>query len=126
MRTSSKVITGIVLLGLIFLIGSQMTGRAIDEPGPYDAFAQALTASGAKMYGAYWCPHCQNQKKMFGSSFQYIDYIECDPRGDDANPDACQAAGIKGYPTWVFGDGSRASGELSLQQLSQRSGVPLE
>ena len=29
------------------------------------------------MYGAYWCPHCQAQKKVFGESFQYVPYVEC-------------------------------------------------
>src|SRR5690242_11019622 len=30
------------------------------------AFAQALSASGTKMYGAFWCSHCNNQKALFG------------------------------------------------------------
>jgi thiol-disulfide isomerase/thioredoxin len=34
------------------------------SPGKYDEFAKCLTDNGAKFYGAFWCPHCQAQKKM--------------------------------------------------------------
>ncbi|MDX2243587.1 MAG: hypothetical protein NW224_23145 [Leptolyngbyaceae cyanobacterium bins.302] len=64
------------------------------------ALASHLKKVGAKMYGAYWCPHCTRQKEMFGSAFQGIDYVECDPRGANPRPNLCKEAGIKGYPTW--------------------------
>ncbi len=32
-------------------------------------FARCLTDRQVKMYGAYWCPHCAEQKEMFGESF---------------------------------------------------------
>ena len=34
----------------------------------YDAFARCLKDRQVKMYGAYWCPHCAEQKEMFGES----------------------------------------------------------
>lgn len=86
-----------------------------------DALAKCLTEKGAKMYGADWCPHCKNQKVAFGDSFKYIDYIECDPQGPNANPEACKAAGIQGYPTWVI-DGAKYPGEQDLATLSKLSG----
>ena len=78
------------------------------------------------MYGAYWCPHCQNQKKLFGKSFKYIHYVECDPRGDNANPDLCKTKGVESYPMWEFSEGSFASGEQSLNSLAARSGCQLQ
>ena len=30
------------------------------------ALTQHLKQVGAKMYGAFWCPHCQEQKQLFG------------------------------------------------------------
>ena len=30
------------------------------------ALAKHLTSSGAVMYSAYWCPHCHEQKELFG------------------------------------------------------------
>jgi hypothetical protein len=37
-----------------------------------EAFAKCISAKQAKMYGAYWCPHCAEQKEMFGGAFQYV------------------------------------------------------
>jgi len=88
------------------------------KESPYDEFTQCLTDSGAKMYGAYWCPHCQAQKKLFGSSWDLVNYVECATPGSDQQKQVCNAAGIKTYPTWIFADGKSISGELSLQQLS--------
>jgi hypothetical protein len=35
----------------------------------FDSFAKCVAAKQARMYGAYWCPHCAEQKEMFESSF---------------------------------------------------------
>lgn len=88
--------------------------------GKYDEFAQCLTEKGAVMYGADWCPHCQNQKKLFGASFQYVTYVECPDE-----PKRCVDAGITGYPSWIFADGAKLEGEQSLLTLSDRSGCQL-
>ena len=36
-----------------------------------DSFAQCLTSKGMKMYGAWWCPHCAEQKESFGYGFHH-------------------------------------------------------
>jgi len=77
------------------------------------------------MYGAYWCPHCAEQKEMFGSSFQYVPYIECGIKGSRDEAPVCAQAGVKHFPTWQFPDGERREGALALQTLSQKSGCPL-
>lgn len=64
-------------------------------PGEYDEFAQCLTENGAVMYGEDWCSNCQAQKRMFGKSFEYIDYAEC-----GLTPERCAGQMIEGYPTW--------------------------
>src|SRR5919201_608406 len=58
-----------------------------------DAFAECLTSKQLKMYGAYWCPHCAEQKEMFGDSFQYAPYIECGVRGSREPAPVCAQAG---------------------------------
>jgi len=73
------------------------------------------------MYGAYWCPHCAEQKKLFGSAFDYVNYVECDPKGKDANPALCQQKGIGGFPTWEIGN-DLYEGTRSLQELARLSG----
>tara|TARA_Y100000310_G_scaffold339884_1_gene433969 strand:- start:108 stop:485 length:378 start_codon:yes stop_codon:yes gene_type:complete len=92
-----------------------ITGRVIG-PGQYDEFAQYLTEQGVKMYGTEWCSYCKNNKKSFGKSFQYINFIDCDWDGD-----ACEAAGIRGFPTWEI-NGEFYSGQQSLERLAQLTG----
>ena len=82
-----------------------------------DAFAKCLAAKPAKMYGAYWCPHCADQKAMFESSFQYVPYVECGVPGSRDEAPFCKDAGIKHFPTWQFADGERQEGTLPLQTL---------
>jgi len=83
-----------------------------------EKLAKFMTEKGMVLYGAYWCSHCQNQKKLFGEAFKYIDYVECDAQGPNANPDECVAQGIEGYPTWIY-QGKQYSGEKSLSDLAK-------
>jgi uncharacterized membrane protein/glutaredoxin len=85
------------------------------------ALADHLRESGATFYGAYWCPHCQTQKQMFGAAASRLPYVECDPRGTNAQPNACQAAGVRAYPTWIIG-GQKLEGEVSPSELARLSG----
>ena len=95
--------------------------------GEFDEFAQCLSERGVKMYGAFWCPHCENQKKDFGRSFRHVNYVECGVRGNQrAQTGVCRQAGITSYPTWEFADGSRVEGEKSLLILSGLSGCQIK
>ena len=114
------VVVAVVLVFFLFFSGSS----APTAPGKYDQFAQCLTEKGAKMYGAFWCPHCADQKKMFGSSFKHVDYVECDPSGKGARPQLCTKAGVKSYPTWVI-NGKQYVGAQQLEQLASVSGCEL-
>lgn len=98
----------------------QTTTKAVDATST-EKLAKCLTTAGAKMYGAYWCPHCADQKKLFGDSFKYISYVECDAKGENPNPAACKKAGIEGYPTWIFSDGNKVTGTQNLDNLSKLS-----
>jgi len=91
----------------------------------FDAFATCLAAKQVKMYGAYWCPHCAEQKEMFESSFQYVPYVECGVPGSREEAQACKDAGIKHFPTWQFGDGARQEGTLPLPDIGKRAGCAL-
>jgi len=84
-----------------------------------DSLAQCLAKKGAVMYGTEWCPHCQNQKRMFGSSFQYINYVDC-----DRYKSKCRDAGVSGYPTWVI-NGENYPGGQPLHRLASLSGCNL-
>eukprot|EP00959_Pyramimonas_sp_CCMP1952_P044883 937635-Pyramimonas_sp.AAC.2 len=48
------------------------------------ALAKHLKQTGAKMYGAFWCSHCLDQKLMFGAEgAKEMPYVECFPTGFD-------------------------------------------
>ncbi len=91
----------------------------------FDGFAKCLAAKPVKMYGAYWCPHCAEQKDMFESSFQYVPYVECGVPGSRDEAQACKDAGIKHFPTWQFADGERREGTQPLQTLAAKTGCDL-
>lgn len=113
------VIAGLFIGGALYYWQTYMK-----SPGELDTFAQCLGEKGAKFYGAYWCPHCQAQKALFGKSKDKLPYVECAAEGK-AQADECASAGIEGYPTWVFADGSRESGEQTLEKLAQKTGCVL-
>ncbi|MGB0564740.1 MAG: vitamin K epoxide reductase family protein [Spirulinaceae cyanobacterium] len=86
------------------------------------ALAKYLTQQGIKMYGAYWCPHCSEQKLLFGKqAFAEVDYVECGKDGKNAQVLKCQAAGIKSFPTWEI-DGELQPGIKSLEELAAIAG----
>jgi uncharacterized membrane protein len=97
------------------------TASATMSADRLEALAEHLRTSGAVFYGAYWCPHCQNQKEMFGSAASQLPYVECDPRGTNSQPAACQAAGVRAFPTWAIG-GQLIEGEISPADLARLSG----
>jgi uncharacterized membrane protein/glutaredoxin len=84
------------------------------------ALARHLREQGAVMYGAYWCPHCTEQKALFGDAGRDLPYVECDPKGVNARPDLCEKAGVRSFPTWIMGD-KRREGVLSPQALAEFS-----
>jgi hypothetical protein len=108
------------------VVPSQAVETTAAAPSPQaETLAKCLTAGQAKFYGAYWCPHCAEQKKILGTAMQFIDYVECDPKGDKANPAACQQAGVQGYPTWQMPQKKSLEGTQTLQQLADWSGCKL-
>jgi len=112
-----------VVIVVVFAVAVFLLRR--NHPGRLDAFAQCLTAKQAKMYGAYWCPHCSEQKELFDSSFEYAPYIECGVKGSKGLALPCTQAGIQRFPTWVFADGTRVEGKQQLTFLSDKTGCPL-
>ncbi len=107
----------VVGVGASFYVGA--------KPGKYDSLAQCLTTKGVIFYGAFWCPHCQATKRMFGTSARLLPYHECSTPDSKGQLKECTDAGVKSYPTWKFPDGSELTGEHTLQELSTASKCPL-
>ena len=86
------------------------------------ALAEHLTAAGARIYTAYWCPHCHEQKELFGrEAAAKLTVIECAPDGRNSQKELCDLKKIEGYPTWEI-NGRLDSGVKPLTQLAQQSG----
>ena len=111
---------GLLILGTIVSVLLQSDNRS-PEPGKYDAFATCLKDKGAVFYGAFWCAHCQSQKKLFGSSQKLLPYVECSSADGQGQTQECIDKKITSYPTWEFVDGSRLNGEIPLQQLADKT-----
>ena len=120
---TKKVILYVVIAA--FFVGAFFAGRYYKNH-KYDSFARCLATRNARMYGLYWCPHCADQKREFGSSFRYVPYIECASGKDphELTP-ACKAVGVKLFPSWQFGADPPKEGVLTLQELSQKTGCNL-
>ena len=114
------VIIAIIVAG----IGMSLFIRA--TPSKLDPFAQCLKDKGAVFYGAFWCPHCQATKRMFGSAARLLPYVECSTPDGKEQLQICKDKDIKGYPTWTFANSTTTlTGEQTLDALSSASGCPL-
>lgn len=96
-----------------------------NRPGTHDAFARCLKEKGAVFYGAFWCPHCQSQKKQFGRSERLLPYVECSTPDGREQAVACKEKGIQSYPTWIFSDGSKETGVLPMSALAEKTGCAI-
>ena len=86
------------------------------------ALADHLTSTGAVMYSAYWCPHCHEQKELFGKEgAAKLQVVECAADGENNQADLCRSKGIEGFPSWEI-KGSIESGVQPLTSLAERSG----
>ncbi|MBD1913591.1 vitamin K epoxide reductase family protein [Leptolyngbya sp. FACHB-8] len=130
---TGALVSVVVLVGTLGIYNSGNTAAAPDgQVGPPTinisgdaemALAEHLTKTGARMFGAYWCPHCHEQKELFGrQAFAKINYVECDPEGANSQTDLCRSIPeVQGYPSWEI-NGQYYSGRQSLQRLAELSG----
>lgn len=124
-----------VLIGITGIGWATAMDRPVAETGPglpppvtstsspaALALANHLSATGAQMYTAYWCPHCHEQKEMFGKeATAKLKIIECAPDGRNSQADLCASKKIQGYPSWEI-KGVIESGVKPLSELATRSG----
>jgi glutaredoxin len=108
-----------ILIAAIAFIYERNRGEPYSQK-TLESFAVCLTERGLTMYGAYWCPHCQREKKAFGDAFRLVNYVEC-----TKETALCTEKKVLGFPTWIFADGRRLEGEQGLTKLSEAAGCPL-
>lgn len=113
---------------ILVLHGNYVMPQA-EATGPEDpmvrALAEHLADKGVRFYGASWCPHCQEQKRLFGASARRLPYIECNLAGPNApQSQACTSAGVQNYPTWIINGRAFVGQVLSLAELAEATGFP--
>lgn len=114
--------SGVASVAIVALLFLHFSGAFDPAAGPEDPYLKSLAVhleeSGAKFYGAYWCPHCQQQKAAFGASGHRLPYVECTPGGPKGPRDTdCITAEISGYPTWII-DERRIERAIAPAQLA--------
>jgi uncharacterized membrane protein len=109
------------------LVASSTTAVGAKDPPPTLStssrrsleLSSSLAALDAKMYGAYWCSHCYEQKEALGKeAMQQIPYVECSKEGTNSQTKLCRDKKIPGYPTWEIG-GKLFPGEQALDELEE-------
>jgi len=93
--------------------GTMVEPQTVDPD--MESFVQCISDSGAKFYGTPSCTWCNQEKELLQNS-PAIPFIDC-----QANADACEAARVTAYPTWILGD-SVATGYQTIDQLSALTG----
>jgi len=120
MKGNTKYIIGIALLVIVVLFAWYYA-----QPAKYADFAQCLADEEATFFGAFWCPACEEQKRLFGRAEGSLPYEECSTPDRQGQLQVCIDEGITSYPTWEFADGERAQGVVSLEDLSEKTGCDL-
>jgi uncharacterized membrane protein len=126
----TALVVAVIGLGWAASVGQPAaeTGRGVPPPVRAEsttatiALAEQLTAKGARLYTAYWCPHCHDQKELFGrEAAEKLTVIECAPDGRNSQKELCEAKKIEGYPTWEI-NGTLDSGVKPLLKLAELIG----
>ncbi len=100
---------------------TQEASSTVPASGPNLALAQCLKDKGVVFYGAFWCPHCKQQKELFADAVPALPYVECStPDGNDQTQ-ICKDKGIHSYPTWKFPAGGELTGVQQLATLAASS-----
>jgi uncharacterized membrane protein/glutaredoxin len=138
-QDQGQMLFRVVLMGLVVGLLGLGWAAAVDRPAQETvrgvppaviasstpeaiALAEHLSGSGAAMYSAYWCPHCHEQKELFGKqAAAKLKVIECAPDGRNSQKALCDSKKIEGFPTWEI-DGKLDVGVKPLAKLAQLSG----
>ena len=125
MTKNLKVGLGVLAVLVAILLPVGIVVNYYNTPGEYDEFAQCINDSGANYYAAFWCPHCQSQSARFGKSQKYLPRTECSTPDGRGQLQVCSDVGVESYPTWIFADGERVTGDQSLEFLAEKTGCEL-
>mgnify|MGYP001610879759 CR=1 FL=1 len=122
---NAKIIAIILLSVVVAVMLVAWVAVRQSVPSKFDDFARCLKEKGAVFYGAFWCPHCNDQKKLFGTAKRLLPYVECSTPDGKSQRAVCAEKNIAGYPEWHFADGAKENGLVSLARLAEKTGCIL-
>lgn len=112
------------MISMMFLSGSGIMNQRGDTR--LHELAVHLENIDAKFYGAYWCPACAEQKRLFKGAKNKLPYVECSPNGPNTPMTMeCSSLGINSYPTWII-NGNMHVGVIEPSVLANISGFEWE
>ena len=113
----------IVLGGIVTVIYSSKTDS---EDINKKSIVQCIKENGSTFYGAFWCPHCAEQKEILGRRKNNYNYIECSTPDSKDTTQICKDETIQNYPTWKFENDPRVCrGVTPLRVLANITGCGL-
>ncbi len=124
MKKGVLIFWAVIIVLIIAGIALALTAKA--APGKYDQLAQCIKDRGVIFYGAFWCPHCQKTKALFGNSAKLLPYVECSTPDGKGQLQICIDKKITNYPTWIRPDGAVITGEHSISELATFSGCTVD
>jgi hypothetical protein len=103
----SNLITILIILGIISLtIFIKIKPQEITS----EEIAKCI-GENSKLYNQIGCPHCENQKNIFGENIKYLNIILCDNDWE-------QCSQITGTPSWEI-NGEMYTGTKSIEELKK-------
>ena len=120
--------SGLIVMSMLVMSHMYWAGVLDPSAGPESEelkeLAVHLDETGAKFYGAFWCPACQRQKALFEASAKRLPFVECTPDGRGAPLTmTCRSAGVQDFPTWII-EGKRYVGVMAPKRLAELSKFP--
>ncbi len=115
-----------LILIAIIVLGVGSTFFIKSGPGQHDQLAMCIKDQGVIFYGAFWCPHCQRTKGLFGTSVKLLPYVECSTPDGQGQTQICKDKKIESYPTWIRPDGAQMGGEHTLAEWAAFSGCTID
>lgn len=104
----TKIILAIAIIVIIYLI--------MPKPKEIDKETAKCIGENSTIYIKAGCIACATQKSLFGSSFKYLNSIDC-----AKEPGKCDIANITAIPTWIINQ-KKLVGVQSTQTLKDLTG----
>ncbi|MBX4212149.1 hypothetical protein KW787_01690 [Candidatus Pacearchaeota archaeon] len=109
--TFSTLIVLIISLYMFTDWFSKVTGYFTGEDEKIK-LAQCMTNKGSEFYGTTECAECERERKLLGSAFKELSYIDCQEN---------KCSNLKSIPAWYI-NGTFEYGFKTLKELHELSG----